>query len=97
MKYDKLCLFAGGLLAGTAGVAILGSKDAKKVYTHCTAAILRGKDSICSRYDIIKENCEDILSDAEDINARRYKEAAEQEVELARAIVEEYDNNKEAE
>ncbi len=31
MKLDKLGLFAGGVLFGTAGLKILGSKDAKKV------------------------------------------------------------------
>ena len=42
----KLGLFAGGALFGTGGVAILSSKDAKKVYTECTAAVLRGKDCV---------------------------------------------------
>ena len=32
-------LFAAGLLLGTAGVKILSSKDAKNVYTKCTAAV----------------------------------------------------------
>lgn len=30
----KTCLFAAGVLFGTAGLKILGSKDAKKVYAH---------------------------------------------------------------
>ena len=34
----KIGLFAGGVLFGTAGVKLLSSKDAKKVYTECTAA-----------------------------------------------------------
>lgn len=34
----KLGLFAGGVLFGTAGIRILSSRDAKKVYTHATAA-----------------------------------------------------------
>ena len=37
-----LGLFAAGVLFGTAGLKILGSKDAKKVYSHTTAAVLRG-------------------------------------------------------
>ena len=40
----KIGLFAGGVLFGTAGVKVLASKDAKKVYTNCTAAALRAKD-----------------------------------------------------
>ena len=31
---------AAGLLFGTAGIKVLSSKDAKKVYTNCTAAAL---------------------------------------------------------
>ena len=40
-KMKKLGIFAGGVLFGTAGVKLLSSKDAKKVYTNCTAAVLR--------------------------------------------------------
>ena len=36
-----LGLFAAGVLFGTAGLKILSSKDAKKVYAHTTAAVLR--------------------------------------------------------
>ena len=32
-------IFAAGVLFGTAGIKILSSKDAKKVYTQCTAAV----------------------------------------------------------
>ena len=34
-------MFAAGVLFGTAGLKILGSKDARKVYAHTTAAVLR--------------------------------------------------------
>ena len=34
----KLVAFAGGVLFGTAGMKILASRDAKKVYTEATAA-----------------------------------------------------------
>ena len=36
----KIGCFIGGVLFGTAGVKVLSSKDAKKVYTNCTAAAL---------------------------------------------------------
>ena len=39
----KVGLFVAGLAFGTAGIKILTSKDAKKVYTGCTAAVLRAK------------------------------------------------------
>ena len=38
-KGKNLGIFAGGLLFGTAGIKLLTSKDAKKVYTSCTAAV----------------------------------------------------------
>ena len=42
----KLGLFAAGVLFGTAGIKLLGSKDAKKVYAHTTAAALRAKECV---------------------------------------------------
>ena len=41
-KAKNTGLFAAGVLFGTAGIKILTSKDAKNVYTKCTAAVLRG-------------------------------------------------------
>ena len=35
----KIGMFAAGTLFGTAGVKILSSKDAKKLYANCTAAV----------------------------------------------------------
>ena len=43
---NKFAAFAGGLLFGTAGLKILSSRDAKKVYVHTTAAVLRAKDCV---------------------------------------------------
>lgn len=91
MKYGKAISFLGGVLMGTAGVAVLSSKDAKKVYTHAAAAVLRGKDGIMKTAAIVKENCGDIYADAKDINDRRYDEQEKADVEKARAIVEQYE------
>lgn len=77
----------GGLLLGTAGKAILTSQDAKKVYTQCTAAVLRGKDCIMETTDALRENCGDIYADAEDINNARYAEAKEKKIAEAEAII----------
>ncbi len=71
IDFKKLGIFAGGVLFGTAGIKILSSKDAKKAYTHTTAAVLRAKDCVMSTATNIKENAEDILSDAKDINEQR--------------------------
>ena len=71
----KIALFLGGTLFGSAGFKILGSRDAKKVYTHVTAAVLRGKDQIMRDVETIQENCSDILADAKAINEARAVEA----------------------
>lgn len=91
MNWKKLGLFAGGFLFGTAGVGILSSKDAKKVYTHCTAAVLRGKDVVVKTGTTIKENCGDIYEDANDINEKRYAETEEKKVAEAKSLVEAYE------
>ena len=39
VNWKKLGIFAGGVLFGTAGIKVLSSKDAKNVYTHCTAGV----------------------------------------------------------
>ena len=74
MIHGKAAMFLGGTLFGTAGLKILGSRDAKKVYTHITAAVLRCKDQIASDVETIQENCSDILADAKAINEARYAE-----------------------
>ena len=72
----KIGLFLGGVLFGTAGIKILSSKDAKKAYTHCTAAVLRAKENVMKTATLVQENAEDILAEAKQINEKR---AAEKE------------------
>ncbi len=71
--------FVGGLLFGTAGLKILTSDDAKKVYTNCTAAGMRAKDCVMKTVNSVQENVGDIVAEAEQINEERQeaKEAAE--------------------
>ena len=81
MDCDKcvknLAVFAGGVLFGSAGLKLLSSRDAKKAYTHATAAALRMKESVMETVTAVQENAADILASAKDINAQR----AEQETE----------------
>lgn len=77
----KFGLFAAGVLFGTAGIKMLSSKDAKKVYTHTTAAVLRVKDSVMETVTTVRENAEDIYADAKAINEQRVEEAAAAVVE----------------
>lgn len=72
--YKNLALFVGGVLFGSAGIKLLSSKDAKKAYTHATAAALRAKDSVMGTVTTVQENAADILASAKDINAKRAEE-----------------------
>ncbi len=72
--WKKAAIFAGGVLFGTAGVKVLGSKDAKKLYVNCVAAGLRAKESVMTAATTIQENADDILAEAQDINRRRAEE-----------------------
>lgn len=89
MKYVKLGMFAAGVLFGTAGIKILGSKDAKRVYAQTTAATIRAKESIMSTVTNIKENADDVLADAKEINAQRAAEDAVEVIEDAADSAEE--------
>ena len=59
----------------------LSSKDAKKAYTHTTAAVLRAKDSVMKTVTTARENVEDIYSDAKAINEQRAEDEAAAVVE----------------
>ena len=74
----KIGCFVGGGVFGTAGVKLLSSKDAKKVYTNCTAAVLRAKDCVMKTATTVQENAEDILAEAQQINEKRAQEEAMQ-------------------
>lgn len=74
----KIGCFMGGVLFGTAGVKVLSSKDAKKMYTNCTAAALRAKDCVMKTATVLQENAEDILAEAQQINEKRAAEEAQQ-------------------
>ena len=77
--WKKTGIFAAGVAFGTAGVKILSSKDAKKVYANCTAAVLRAKDCVMKTVTTIQENVGDIYEEAKQINEERA--AAEETVE----------------
>ena len=66
-----LGLFAAGVLFGTAGLKILSSKEAKSVYAHTTAAVLRAKDCVMRTVTAVREGAEDIYADAKAINDER--------------------------
>ena len=83
-----------GALIGTAGVSILRSEPAKKVYTYATAYVKRGIDSILGYTEGILEDCQDINADANEINERYYNKLEEQQIEEAKSFLEEIEEEK---
>ena len=77
----KLGLFAAGVLFGTAGIKLLGSRDVKKVYAHTTAAALRAKDCMMTKVTAVREGADDIYAEAKAINERRAEAEAAAVVE----------------
>lgn len=73
----KTGIFAAGVLFGTAGIKVLSSKDAKKVYVSCTAAVLRARECVMKTVNTIQENAEDIYAEAVMVNEVRAEEEAE--------------------
>ncbi len=80
MKLKGWGLFALGTLFGLEGIKLLSSKDAKKVYTKCTAGVLRARDAVVSQVTTLQENCSDIYEEAKAINEERAKQDKEAEV-----------------
>ena len=71
VKSKKTGFFAAGVLFGTAGIKALSSKDAKKLYTNATAAVLRAKECVMDTVTTVQENAEDIYEEAKQINEDR--------------------------
>ncbi|MBQ6451101.1 MAG: hypothetical protein IJJ29_04170 [Solobacterium sp.] len=87
MNWMKTRFLVYGALLGSAGVKILTSDDAKKVYTHITAAVMRGRNEIARTYTSLRENCEDIGADAKAINEKRAEQKEAAMIEDAKEIL----------
>ena len=81
----KIGLFTAGVLFGTAGMKLLGSRDAKKVYAHTTAAALRAKEDVMKTVTTVREGVDDIYAEAKAINEHRAEAEAAAVVEDASA------------
>lgn len=69
--WKKTGIFAAGVAFGTAGIKALSSDDAKKLYTNCTAAVLRAKSCLMKTVTTVQENASDIYEGAKQINEDR--------------------------
>ena len=77
-----------GVLLGTVGVKILTSDDAKKVYTHCTAAAMRGVDEVARVYTAVIDKWEDSGVDAIEIKEKRAQAKEAKMIADAKAFLE---------
>ena len=84
-KYFRV--LGAGVLLGSYGIRLLTSRDAKKVYTCGTAAVLRMKDEVLKDVSLVCENYNDIVADAKEINEQRQAELDAQQIEDAKAII----------
>lgn len=70
-------VFVGGVVFGSLGFKLLGSKEARKVYVHTAAAAIRAKDSVMSDVTRVREGCGDIVADAKQLNEQKRTAQAE--------------------
>ena len=87
MNWLKTRFLAYGFLVGTAGIKALTSDEAKKIYTHITAAGMRCADDVLRLVEDFKENCEDIAADARAINEEKEREFEERLIADAKAVL----------
>ena len=87
IKWKNCGWLGAGLLLGSYGIRILTSRDAKKVYTHGTAAVLRMKDEVVKDVTLIRENCGDIAAEAKELNEKRQALDEARQIEDAKAIL----------
>ena len=87
MNFLHARLVGYGVLLGTAGIRILTSEDAKKVYTHLTAAGMRCAVEVMKTAQTISETCGDIAADARALNEKRAQEREARMIEDARAVL----------
>ena len=81
----KIGLFAAGVLFGTAGIKLMGSRDARRVYAQTTAAALRAQEDVMKTVTAVREGADDIYAEAKAINERRAEAKAAAVVEDASA------------
>ena len=74
INWKKVGLFASGTLFGTAGIKALASDDAKKLYTNCTAAVLRAKETVMNTVTTVQENAEDIYEGAKRVQKQKLQQ-----------------------
>ncbi|CAM3699272.1 DUF6110 family protein [Deinococcus frigens] len=80
--------FLGGLLVGTVGLKLLGSRDAKKLYAHLIAGGMKVKDTLDTSVEGVRASYDDVMADARDIYEKdRSEQKSRDYADLSRADV----------
>lgn len=74
-KMKKLGILQVVFIRNSRSEAVIKQR-CKKVYTNCTAAVLRAKDSVMKTASTVQENAEDILAEAKQINEESGKRSS---------------------
>jgi hypothetical protein len=88
-------IFAGGFLFGTAGLALLGSRGAKKLYAHTTAGLMRAKDATLNWMSNLQANAGDVAAEAKAINQQK-QEKKEVEKQAAHVVKKDVETEQDA-
>ena len=83
INWNKVGILPRGVVRYGWHWVTLSSKHAKKVYTQTTAAAMRAQSCVMKTVTKVRENCDDIVTDAKIINEER--EAADEYIEDAKA------------
>lgn len=65
---DKMALFGLGLMAGSVGLKLVTSKQAKKAYVKAIAAGLKTKAECDKMIEAAKASVDDIVAEAKHVN-----------------------------
>lgn len=82
IMWKRALFFVGGMVFGSAGFKLLGSKDAKNCYTKALAAGMRGYDALAKSGQKLQSGAEEIVANAKEINEERKLQEAEENGEI---------------
>ena len=69
--YEPFAMGKARIVCGRRTVRYSRHQDSEQSGCNATAAVLRAKESVMDTVTTVRENCDDILSDAKEINAER--------------------------
>ena len=71
LKWSHAGIFVGGMVFATKGIEALTSKTAHKAFVNATALGIRCRDGVMESITAVREGCDDIYSEAIELNEER--------------------------